>query len=175
MYVGEHVLMLIFWSCFSSQICWEVHLKFASDKLIQVLESPEIHGSTSECMTANIFIYSQGMVTVCHVYPFPVQHRMPDCVVALWWRSTSQRTSRRLPCWKAVDDGEWFQDRIWVKYDYYPREFSILLVKGDIDSQWFRKLHWILVGKLCISARLKRRVAAFVTCTIWGFGQILAK
>ena len=106
-----------------------------------------------DCQTASIFIYLQGMVTVCHVYPFPVQHRMPDCVVALWWRSTLQRTSRRLPCCEAVDFGEWFQDRICVRYHYYRREFIILLVKGDIDSQWFRKLHWILVGKLCIAAR----------------------
>lgn len=81
-------------------------------------------------MTAKVTVYLQGMVTVNMSYlpvpmnsftygSWPVHRRMPDCVVALWWRSTSQRTSRRLPCSQAVHDGEWFQDRVWVNFDYY--------------------------------------------------------
>lgn len=86
-------------------------------------------------MTAKVTVYLRGMVTVNMSYlpvpmnsftygSWPVQRRMPDCVVALWWRSTSQRTSRRLPCSQAVHDGEWFQDRVWVNFDYYIRELS---------------------------------------------------
>lgn len=96
---------VLFSTVFSSQTGWEVHLTLASDKLIQVLESQEIHGSTSECMTAklpaffiyfsyiyiHIFIYRAWSLQTCPIYPFPwtvsrtVRGRSNiGCRTALW-------------------------------------------------------------------------------------------
>ena len=86
-FVNVDILKLISWYVvfnyvFSSHICWEVHLKLASDKLIQVLESPGIHLSTSECMTAKLPIFTYILYMSC--LAVPINNFNAGCRIALW-------------------------------------------------------------------------------------------